>query len=67
MQHEFGASEDATLMCRLVSKRGGHAAYFVLGSDLASGHHTPEFDFDEGVLVDGTAALTAAIFSALGG
>ena len=67
MQHQFGASEDATLMCRAVSERNGRAAYFVFGSDLAGGHHTSDFDFDEGVLVDGTAVLTAAVLSSLGG
>ena len=67
MQHEFGASEDATLMCSAVSERKGEAAYFVFGSNLASGHHTPNFDFDEGVLADGAAALAAAVVSSLGG
>lgn len=67
MLHEFGASEDVTLMCRQVSERGGSAAYFVLGSDLTAGHHTPGFDFDEGVLVDGTAVLTTAVLSSLSG
>ena len=65
MQHEFGASEDATLMLRAVADRGGLGGYFVLGSDLASGHHTANFDFDEGVLSSGAAFISALALSAL--
>ncbi len=65
MQHEFGASEDATLMLRAVADRGGLGGYFVLGSDLASGHHTANFDFDEGVLSSGAAFIAALAVSAL--
>lgn len=32
---------------RRVRERGGEAVYAVIGSDLASGHHTPQFDIDE--------------------
>ena len=45
--HQAGGSEDATYFMRRVQKRGGKAAYAVIGSDLASGHHTPRFDIDE--------------------
>jgi aminobenzoyl-glutamate utilization protein A len=65
MDHEFGASEDATLLMRRVQERGGLAGYFVLGTDLTSPHHTPEFDFDEGVLWQGVALLGACVCSAL--
>ncbi|HEY1945182.1 MAG TPA: amidohydrolase [Roseiarcus sp.] len=65
MQHEFGASEDATLMLRAVADRGGLGGYFVLGSDLASGHHTANFDFDEDVLSSGAAFVGALALSAL--
>jgi aminobenzoyl-glutamate utilization protein A len=65
MHHEFGASEDATLMLRAVAAQGGLGGYFVLGSDLASAHHTANFDFDEGVLATGTAFISALALSAL--
>ncbi len=45
--HMAGGSEDATYFMRRVQERGGQAAYAVIGSDLASGHHTPRFDIDE--------------------
>ena len=45
--HSAGGSEDATYFMRRVQERGGKAAYTVIGSDLASGHHTPRFDIDE--------------------
>ena len=61
MEHDFAASEDATLMLRAVRQRGGHAAYFVLGANLAGAHHTPQFDFDERVLIDGTALMVALL------
>lgn len=63
--HLFGASEDATLLANAVSARGGRAAIFVLGADLADGHHTPHFDFDERVLPAGTLFLSALIGAAL--
>jgi aminobenzoyl-glutamate utilization protein A len=45
--HVTGGSEDATYFMRLVQERGGQAIYAVVGSDIPSGHHTPEFDIDE--------------------
>ena len=38
---------------------GGQAAYALLGADLAGGHHTPHFDFDESVLWPGALWLAA--------
>ena len=66
MDHDFGASEDATLMLRAVADQGGKAGYFVLGSDLAAPHHTSRFDFDENVLWSGAAFVGALALSALG-
>lgn len=65
MNHEFGASEDATLMLRAVHESGGLGGYFVLGADLSGAHHTPTFDFDERVLVNGTALIAALLRAAL--
>jgi aminobenzoyl-glutamate utilization protein A len=45
--HTTGGSEDATYFMRRVQERGGQAIYAVVGSDIPSGHHTPEFDIDE--------------------
>jgi len=59
----FGASEDAATLANRVCQRGGAAGVFVLGADLADGHHTPHFDFDEGALVK-SALLCSALISA---
>ncbi|WP_029312897.1 hypothetical protein [Acidiphilium angustum] len=45
--HVTGGSEDATFFMRRVQERGGQAIYAVVGSDIPSGHHTPEFDINE--------------------
>jgi aminobenzoyl-glutamate utilization protein A len=45
--HLTGGSEDATFFMRRVQERGGQAIYAVLGSDIPSGHHTPNFDINE--------------------
>jgi aminobenzoyl-glutamate utilization protein A len=63
--HSFGASEDATLLASAVADRGGTAGIFVLGSDIADGHHTPHFNFDETVLTRGTLLLSGLIAAAL--
>ena len=63
--HSFGASEDATILANAVARRGGTAGIFVLGADLADGHHTPHFDFDEGVLAKGVLLLSALVGGAL--
>ncbi|WP_212524118.1 amidohydrolase [Actibacterium sp. MT2.3-13A] len=63
--HPFGASEDATVLANAVTADGGRAAIFVLGADLADGHHTPHFDFDEDALAPGVHLLGALIASAL--
>jgi aminobenzoyl-glutamate utilization protein A len=64
--HVTGGSEDATYFMRRVQERGGQAIYAVVGSDIPSGHHTPEFDIDEKdfpwaieALATGIAALGA--------
>jgi aminobenzoyl-glutamate utilization protein A len=63
--YSFGASEDATILADAVAGHGGMAGIFVLGSDLSDGHHTPHFDFDEGVLPRGVLLLSALAASAL--
>jgi len=51
----LGGSEDISWMMRAVQKRGGKAVYFVLGTDIAAGHHNEYFDIDEKVLDYGPA------------
>ena len=65
MLHQIGASEDATLMLRAVAARGGLGGYFILGSNLASAHHTAHFDFDESEVSSGAAVIAALALSAL--
>ena len=53
----MNASEDCTAFMNRVVSRGGKATYMMFGSDLASQHHTPTFDFDEQSLTDAAAFL----------
>lgn len=53
----LGASEDCTYFMERVQQRGGKAIYMMLGSDLKAGHHNYRFDFDEQVLVEGSATM----------
>ena len=53
----MNASEDCTSFMNRVTERGGKATYMMFGSDLASQHHTPEFDFDEKTMTDAVALL----------
>lgn len=46
-QRSFGGSEDATTIAKRVQRNGGKSIYFIVGADLAAGHHQAEFDFDE--------------------
>lgn len=54
----MNASEDCTAFMNQVVSRGGKATYMMFGSDLASNHHTSEFDFDEQTLTDAAAFLS---------
>ena len=51
------ASDDACAFMQRVQARGGLATYVVVGAALASGHHTPRFDFDEAALPIGVKVL----------
>jgi aminobenzoyl-glutamate utilization protein A len=46
----IGGGDDATFMVRRVQERGGIASYFILGCDIAAGHHATDFDIDERAL-----------------
>ena len=43
-----------------VQQRGGVAAYMVVGSEIAAGHHDSRFDFDEGVMTNAIALIATA-------
>ncbi len=59
--HVTGGSEDATYFMRRVQEKGGQAIYAVVGSDIPSGHHTPEFDIDESDFPGAIDALATGI------
>jgi aminobenzoyl-glutamate utilization protein A len=61
--HVSGGSEDATYFMRRVQERGGQAIYAVVGSDIPSGHHTPEFDIDENDFPWAIEALATGILA----
>ena len=44
-----------------VSDAGGQSTHVIVGTDLASGHHTPAFGIDEQSLTAGVQALIAGI------
>jgi aminobenzoyl-glutamate utilization protein A len=62
---QLSAADDATVLLEHVSARGGRGIYSVIGSDLADGHHTPAFDFDEASLLHGTTVVSGIISSLL--
>ncbi|MBR5882358.1 MAG: amidohydrolase [Mailhella sp.] len=49
MGRGFGA-DDACAFLDAVQKQGGMGTYAQIGSHLPAGHHSPDFDFDEGLL-----------------
>lgn len=62
---DFRAGEDVTNLANAVAAHGGEAAIYVVGADLADGHHTPNFDFDEDVLPRAVLFLSAALAEVL--
>jgi aminobenzoyl-glutamate utilization protein A len=57
----LGGGDDAAYFMRRVKERGGEAAYFILGSDLAGGHHATTFDFEEADIARGARLLLTAL------
>ena len=53
----IGGSEDCTYFMERVQKNGGQAAFVMVGTELAAGHHDSFFDFNENALVPGIALL----------
>ncbi len=55
-----GASDDATAMMHRVQERGGKAAYVIIGTELAAGHHNERFDIVEECLRPGIQLFALA-------
>ncbi len=53
----IGGSEDCSYFMDRVQQKGGQAAYVMIGTELAAGHHDCCFDFNEDALVPGIALL----------
>ncbi|ECQ8982645.1 amidohydrolase [Salmonella enterica subsp. enterica] len=58
-RQQAAGSEDATDMLERVQQRGGQSSYVIFGCDLAAGHHSSRFDFDETLMA--TAVQTPAL------
>ncbi len=62
----IGGGDDATFMMRRVQEHGGQSAYFILGSDIAAGHHATDFDIDERSLDQGVRLFERIALRVLG-
>jgi len=56
-EHFVIGCEDAPFIMKEVQENRGQAAYICLGSPTRGGHHNPEFDFDEDLLIWGVHVL----------
>lgn len=57
---DIGGSEDCAYFMERVQKRGGQAAYLIIGASLTAVNHNSYFDFDEKALTLSTQLLAAA-------
>lgn len=62
---EMRGSEDYSHMMTTVQQQGGQGTYFMIGSDLAAGHHDFYFDFDEGCLGPGVELISNCVIDLL--
>lgn len=62
----LGGSEDFTWMMDRVQKRGGKAAYLMVGTKIAAPHHNFRFDFDEQSLRIGTEVILRTVLELVG-
>jgi len=62
----FGATEDFSHFMTVVQNNGGIGTYFMIGTDLAAGHHDFYFDFDESVLATGVELLVRTVANLIG-
>ncbi|SDF48280.1 amidohydrolase [Sporolituus thermophilus] len=63
----IGGSEDCTYFMERVQQRGGKAAYVMVGTELAAGHHDFRFDFNEEALVLASAFISGVAADLLTG
>jgi aminobenzoyl-glutamate utilization protein A len=56
----IGGSEDCTFFMERVQQHGGQAAFVMVGTELAAGHHDSSFDFNEAALVPAIALMSGA-------
>ncbi len=59
-------SEDFSHMMTRVQQSGGSGSYFVIGTEIAAGHHDFYFDFDEHCLAPGVEFITRMVYELLG-
>lgn len=57
---DMGGSEDCTYFMERVQQHGGQAAYTIVGTEIAAGHHDFRFDFNEEALVKAITFLSGA-------
>ena len=62
---EMRGSEDYSHMMTVVQEQGGQGTYFMIGSDLAAGHHDFYFDFDEACLAPGVELIVKSALDIL--
>lgn len=62
---EMRGSEDYSHMMTTVQQQGGQGTYFMIGSDLAAGHHDFYFDFDEECMAPGVELISNCVFDLL--
>lgn len=60
---DFGATEDFSHLMTMVQEQGGLGTYFMLGSNLAAGHHSDRFDFDESILATGVELMVKTVLA----
>lgn len=58
---DLGGSEDYAWMMERVQKRGGKAAYMMVGSNIAAPHHDFHFDGDEASLPIGVEVISRTV------
>ena len=56
----IGGSEDCAYFMERVQKNGGQAAFVMIGTELAAGHHDGFFDFNEDAFVPAIALMSGA-------
>jgi len=62
---DLRGSEDFAVMLAEVRRQGGTGTYVMIGSNLASGHHSFHFDFDECSLAPGVELFVRCVFDCM--